>query len=264
MLLDALGLQDCRLVSLTGAGGKTNLMFALARETVDAGGRALVTTTTKIASNEADSWPGFAAATAEEFLDRGRAILPAAGAVVAWSGETLDGERRIGPAPEVIDEIAAAGWFDRILVEADGSKRLPLKVPAAHEPVVPAASDALIMVAGLNGLGRPLDADHVFRPALWSELTGLTPGQPVGAESLARAVVHPDGLAKGCPDEAQLVLFLNQADKPQRLKAAERVIELLPTLAGRCPGRAVAGWLLPEPGIAATAVLTDELAIGVR
>jgi probable selenium-dependent hydroxylase accessory protein YqeC len=252
MLLAALGLESCRLVSLVGAGGKTNLMFALARESVAAGGRVLVTTTTKIAADESETWPGFAAATATEFLDRARALLPTAGAVVAWSGETPDGECRIGPAPEIIDEIAAAGWFDRIVVEADGSRRLPLKVPAAHEPVVPAASDAQVCVAGLGGLGRPLDEDHVFRPGIWSKLTGLTPGQPVGAESLARAVVHPEGLAKGCPKGARLVLFLNRADQPDRVRAAERVMELLPTLGGRCPDRSVAGWLLPEPGIAAS------------
>ncbi len=250
MLLDALGLRDCRLVSLVGAGGKTNLMFALARETVAAGGRALVTTTTKIAADENGSWPGFAAETADEFLDRAGAMLPAAGAVVAWSGETADGARRIGPAPGVIDEIAAAGWFDRIIVEADGSKRLPLKVPAGHEPVVPAASDALVMVAGLNGLGRPLDEDHVFRPGLWSELTGLAPGEMVTPDSLARAVVHPEGLSKCCPPGASLVLFLNRADAPQRARAAERVIELMATLPGCSPSRTVAGWLLPEPGIA--------------
>ena len=53
MLTGALGLERARLVSLCGAGGKTTLMFALAREWVGAGERVLITTTTKIARDEA-------------------------------------------------------------------------------------------------------------------------------------------------------------------------------------------------------------------
>jgi hypothetical protein len=61
-----------------------------------------------------------------------------------------------------------------------------------------------------------------------------------------------------------LTLFLNRADQPDRVRAAERIVGLLPTLEGRCPGRAVAGWLLPEPGIASARALTDGLGVGVR
>ena len=40
-LIDALGLVSARLISLVGAGGKTNLMFALAREFAAVGERVL-------------------------------------------------------------------------------------------------------------------------------------------------------------------------------------------------------------------------------
>ena len=50
-LIDALELVSARLISLVGAGGKTNLMFGLAREFAAAGERVLVTTTTKIGEN---------------------------------------------------------------------------------------------------------------------------------------------------------------------------------------------------------------------
>lgn len=43
-----------------------------------------------------------------------------------------------------------------VLLEADGAKRMPCKVPAAHEPVLLPESDIVLTVAGLSALGRPL------------------------------------------------------------------------------------------------------------
>lgn len=43
---------------------------------------------------------------------------------------------------------------DYTLVEADGSKGLPLKAHAPHEPVIPPQSNQTILVLGAEGLGR--------------------------------------------------------------------------------------------------------------
>ena len=47
-LSEALGLQRREMISLTGAGGKTTLMFRLAKELSLAGKKVITTTTTKI------------------------------------------------------------------------------------------------------------------------------------------------------------------------------------------------------------------------
>ena len=47
-LMEALGMAHDEIVAVVGGGGKTTLMFRLAREAVDAGGRAITTTTTRI------------------------------------------------------------------------------------------------------------------------------------------------------------------------------------------------------------------------
>ena len=52
-LVEALALKGARVVSLTGSGGKTTLMFAIASEFLATGERVLLTTTTKIARQEA-------------------------------------------------------------------------------------------------------------------------------------------------------------------------------------------------------------------
>jgi probable selenium-dependent hydroxylase accessory protein YqeC len=255
MLIRALGLEQARLISLCGAGGKTTLMFSLAREFVAAGERVLVTTTTKIARDEAVGWLSFAATSTEQVLKNARRLLPEsgwerAGAVIAYSEVGEDGYRLIGFAPEFVDRLAQAGRFDRILVEADGSARKPLKAPAAHEPVIPSATQALLIVAGLSGLRLPLSEDNLFRADIWSRLSGLALGAPVSAESLARSVIHPDGLTRGCPANARTILFLNQADTPARRSEAKRVARFLATAPTNTVERVVIGCLLPQPDIA--------------
>ena len=247
ILIDALGLASARLISLVGAGGKTSLMFALAREFAGSGERVLVTTTTKIASSEADGpWPSFGASTAAGIVGQAGA---AASPVIAYHHELAGAGRLQGFDPAIVDELARDGTFARILVEADGSARRPLKAPASHEPVVPPATDAFIAVAGLNGLGRPLHEDNLFRPEIWQRITNDSAGDPITAGAVAEAYLHPDGLAKGCPPEAVKILFLNRADNPGRIAAAEQIIRSLSDASDGRPDRAVHGVLLPAPVI---------------
>ncbi len=222
-------------------------MFALAREFVAAGERVLVTTTTKIATDEATGpWPSFSANSAADIISE----AGTAPAVIAYHHEQSNDQRLVGFEPAIIDEVKRHGLFDRILVEADGSARRPLKAPAAHEPVVPAASDALIAVAGLNGIGQPLTGDHLFRPEIWQHLTDDTAGQPITAAAIVQAFRHPDGLAKGCPSGAAKILFLNRADTPERLAAARHILQQLASSADNRPDCAAYGTLLPTPEIA--------------
>lgn len=251
MLIGALGLEHSRLISLCGAGGKTTLMFSLAREFVAAGERVLVTTTTKIARDEADGWPSLQVTTVRQLLEGARTLLPEAGekrsgALIAYSGIGGDGYRLVGYSREFVDELAVSRRFDRILVEADGSARKPLKAPAEHEPVIASATDALIIVAGMNALGLPLDESNVFRAEIWSKLSGLAPGSPISPESLGCCVAHPEGLARGCPAGTRRLLFLNQADTPARRAAARQVTGYLAASAAKAVERVVIGQLLPH------------------
>jgi probable selenium-dependent hydroxylase accessory protein YqeC len=117
--------------------------------------------------------------------------------------------------------------------------------------VIPACCDALVIVAGLHGLGQPLDDAHLFRAGQWAALTGAVPGTPVSGEDLVRVVTHAHGLARGCPDGALQCLFLNRADTPARLDAARRIEQTLARVPGCRVTRVVAGSLLPRLRLAA-------------
>ena len=263
-LVEALGLERARVVSLTGSGGKTTLMFAVASEFMATGERVLLTTTTKIARHEAfDSGYKLVESDAERIVEAARCASQADGAerasaIIAFGGQSADGQKLIGFSPETIDRLRDDGHFDRILVEADGSARRPLKAPAAHEPAIPASTDVLIMVAGLNGLGLPLDDVTVFRADRWAALTGAELGSRLDAESLARVALHENGLAKGCPERAKRAVFLNRSDEYPH--EAGRVIERLLQEAGRKPERAVCGCLLPKPEMLKVVLLESVFA----
>jgi molybdenum cofactor cytidylyltransferase len=190
-------------------------MFRLAEELTAAGMTVVTTMTTKIFVAQ------MARAPASVLLEDEAALFAALPALLAEHRHVLvggrigaDREKLEGVPPEIADRIARAGLADVIIVEADGSRRLPLKAPAAHEPVVPASTTILAPLVGLDILGRPLDATRVHRPELVAALARTAVGAAITPELIARVLVHPQGGAKGLPPGARLAPILNKADLP--------------------------------------------------
>jgi len=101
-----------------------------------------------------------------------------------------------------------------LLIEADGSRQKPLKAPGEHEPPIPDFIRNVVVVAGLNGLGKPLDETYIHRPEIFGRLSGLKSGEIVTASALVRVLTHPQGGLKNIPENASRVVLLNQADSP--------------------------------------------------
>jgi len=99
-----------------------------------------------------------------------------------------------------------------MLIEADGSRQLPLKAPAEHEPAIPDFVDTVVVVAGLSGLGKPLTSEWVHRPELFASLSGLVSGDIISVDALAKVLTSPSGGLKGIPPRAQRILLINQVD----------------------------------------------------
>jgi probable selenium-dependent hydroxylase accessory protein YqeC len=87
---------------------------------------------------------------------------------------------------------------DVVLVEADGSRRRPIKGTADHEPALPDAATLVVAVANVHALGTPVDEEHVHRPEVFSDLTGVGPGQSITAGAFATALAR-GSLAKVKP-----------------------------------------------------------------
>ena len=71
-----------------------------------------------------------------------------------------------GPEKEILEKLP--GFCDLLLVEADGSRRRPLKVPAVHEPVIPSFADMVVGVIGLDCIGKGSVIRHTVR-MMWRD-----------------------------------------------------------------------------------------------
>lgn len=225
LFADELAGHGPALVCLTGGGGKTTLMYALARRLAGGGARVLVTTSTRILR------PGPGSADALFECESPDAVsIPDRPCVVVAARPNTGGrnpEHLRGFTPHELDLLWSRGVADWILVEADGAAGRPLKAPSEKEPVIPSVCGVVIAVAGLSGVGRHFTDTRVFRPGPFAELSGLSPGDVVTPEALARVICHERGLFKETPGHAVRLVFLNQADMPGARKAGLAVGEAL-------------------------------------
>ena len=249
-LRPALMLDRGGVICLVGAGGKTSLMFRLARELALPGKRVLATTTTKISEQEAvESCPRIITGPVAAVLQEAGSAEPPGFITAARSGRD---KKLLGFDAGEIERIWGAGVFNWIIIEADGAARLPLKVPDVHEPVIPACCHHVVGIAGLTALHRPLTEQWVFRLPLFARLTGLVPGDRITPGAVAASLSHPDGIFKGSPAQARQIVFLNQAETSVGLDAGRMVIaELAVQERPAALVRAVLGRLNYDPPVIA-------------
>lgn len=189
-LIQALGLRP-GILAVIGSGGKTSLLRALAER---AEGRVILCTSTHIFPfAEYPLVAGDSRAELEKALERSRVVC------VGQPGP----EGKL-TAPALSFE-ALAELADSVLVEADGSRHLPLKAHAPHEPVIPPGCGQMVLVAGASGFRQSV-RQAVHRPELFCALTGAQPDQPVTPALAARAIAA-EGLAGQ--------VLLNQVDRPE-------------------------------------------------
>lgn len=139
-------LSKKQVIAVVGAGGKTTTIHHLAKELVTMGKRVIITTTTHM-------FLPTAYGVLTENKKKVLSMLDTNGLAVV--GIPCEGGK-IGPVSAVFFE-----WLrtisDYVLVEADGSKRLPIKTPEIYEPVLPVSTDLMIVVAGLSCLNHSLN-----------------------------------------------------------------------------------------------------------
>ena len=211
-----------------GAGGKTSLMFRLARELSGQGDPVLTTTTTKIYTpNRKQSSIVMVSQSAKALKKKARAILRHKPHISAGSQFIHFQSKLQGFPPQTIDALWQSGIFRWIIVEADGAAGKPLKAPASHEPVIPKCTNWVIGMAGLEAIGKALTERWVFRPQLVSKISGLTPGDPISASAIADVFMSSDGVLKNIPVQAKRFAFLNQADSQERLEDGKKIARVI-------------------------------------
>jgi molybdenum cofactor cytidylyltransferase len=227
-LWHALGLDEFRgvpVVAVVGGGGKTSLVYALAREVSLLGGWAIVTGTTRF-TPAPHGWP--MPPLIEVAAGQAASRVPQAGnlGTLVVAGVEPQPAGRIAPlSAEEIDALASIDGVDAVLVEADGSRARPFKAPGDHEPVIPMCATHVVAVVGASVLGQPLDGTQVHRPEC---ARALVPGLPADAvcdaSLIARVLAHEGGGRKHLGGRAYAVV-VNQSDA--HAEAAQAIAEAI-------------------------------------
>jgi molybdenum cofactor cytidylyltransferase len=211
--------EPCR-VAVVGAGGKTSTIWRLAESFNN---KVVITTTTHLGLDQIEKAEQkfFVSSISDlENIDWGK--LPH---MVSITGPAIDGHRLNGLSIEDIKflyERSIEHQFS-ILIEADGARMLPLKAPSDHEPVIPDWADAVIVLAGMSALGKPLSSDSVFRPEVFGKLAMLMEGEVITVAGLVEVLCHPNGGLRGIPEKAKRILVLNQAEDVNMLSEILRI-----------------------------------------
>ncbi len=206
-------------VALVGAGGKTTSLFQLARALEPP---VVVANSTHLGTWQAELADRHLVVSRPEDVERFTGQLEG---VTLLSGAPGEDNRLGGLDLETLAAVHSLGTRLNfpVLVEADGSRRKPLKAPGEHEPVIPDWMNLVVVVAGLSGLGQPLSEAVVYRPELFAKLSGMQPGEQINGECLARVLVDPGGGLKNIPPQARKAALLNQVDNDPLFEAALRV-----------------------------------------
>jgi len=212
---EALDLKSKEVISLVGAGGKTTLMFRLAKELLLAGKRVVTATTTKILEPSSEETPCLFVHSEEETLKQLALQHIDQFRHVTLARERLDSRKLKGISPDLVGLLCNSPEIDMMIMEADGAAGRPVKAPREWEPVIPSHTTLVIGLLGVDGVGKELNEENLFQAERISQLTGIPMGGKMTCEGMAILMVHPQGIFKGALHSSRRVAFINKVDVPE-------------------------------------------------
>lgn len=205
-----------KIVCLVGGGGKTTFMYHVAKEAAKVGYKVIIATTTHIMK------PGNCFASNYDEVkslwnQRSYAVIGRNATDTASEGKI------VFPDNDLYKAIKKEA--DLILIEADGARRLPCKVPAKHEPVILEECNLVIGMMGMSALGKPL-SKMCFR----FETDGkwlLADGNNLIDENIAVKILASENGTKKGVGTRDYIVVLNQCDNEEICSRACKIAEAL-------------------------------------
>jgi probable selenium-dependent hydroxylase accessory protein YqeC len=199
------------VVSITGTGGKTSLLFKLGNE-LRKSCKVLITTSTKIYMPSKRDYDFIYAM--EEYMSMSDKEENHEGATVIFSEYMKEENKLIGINDEDLEKVI--GYFDIVLIEADGSKMLPLKAWKNNEPPILKRTRKSIGVFPIDMIGEKISRDNVYNYEDFVKLIGEMP--IVVNETVGKICSDKNGIFKN--SRGSLYLFINRADDSEQLQKA--------------------------------------------
>lgn len=215
-LNELFGLTGHQVIAVIGSGGKTTLCHSLSESYKQAGDRILWGTTTKILL------PPPAAYDRAITANFDRLLTPLPGITVAGEPVTQNGLHKLA-MPENPAFRKSFSSYDKVILEADGSRRLPLKGWSPHEPVILSETTATIAVIPISAIGLRISEETVQRLPLFTVLTSAETGDALQISHLKRLIEHPQGILQKAV--GTIHLFFNQGESVEDFRNGAAVFD---------------------------------------
>lgn len=207
---DLFNIKKRDYISVTGAGGKTSLIVALAQN-LKKFGKVLITTSTKmiVKENQVDY-------LYKNYEDYRRPTKPC---VVGVFGKVVKENKLDGLTECQLENVK--NDFDYILIEADGARRLPFKIWKDHEPVIYPISNKTIGVLSIKVLDKKVDKDLIYNI---EDIDKYNDPRTIDKDLILNILSDKNTYFKNSKEK---ILYINQVESKEEEKMARNLIEYL-------------------------------------
>lgn len=192
------------IVAITGAGGKTSLIFFLAKKLAQFG-KVLITTTTKMYKPSSENYETLKIGD-KNYLGEEKNISIIAKSEINGKITSLTYEE--------IEKLKDN--FDYILIEADGAKEKLLKFWNDTEPCIPNFVTKVIGVINCEIFNQDFNENNIHRFNLVPETLLDSINKKIDADFLSRYILSADYF-KNTPSYAEKFIFFNGIDGEKQL-----------------------------------------------
>ncbi|KAL0236373.1 hypothetical protein GEMRC1_002955 [Eukaryota sp. GEM-RC1] len=197
------------IVSIVGSGGKTSLMFSLARFLHNRSIPVYLSTTTKLAPPTINSFNTIGCSNTGNLLSC-MSTLTTPLLFFSHLVQKNGGLRLVGHDYTVIHTLKPPNGV--LLLEADGSRGKPLKCPNLTDPCISPSSNVVIFVIGAEVINSKLGEDLVFRSLMFASILDIAPESVLTPELLVDYIIHPRGGKKDVPLGCNFTVVINKID----------------------------------------------------
>lgn len=216
-LKEILHINKGDIISIVGSGGKTSLLFTLANE-LKSEFRVLLSTSAKIEKPPSDKYD-YIYTNIDSYLNDKKPNNN--GITVISKGINSKTNKLIGIKDGDLDLLLP--YFDIVIIEADGSKELPLKGWKSHEPPVLEKTNKTVGVLPANLVNKKIKKDFIYG---FEEFSNLTENSLYfNLETISKICCNKEGIFKN--SKGSLYLFFNKADTNKEIELIKDLTKYL-------------------------------------
>ncbi len=219
-LSHAIRIMNSSRIAFVGAGGKTSTIFQLANEYP---GRVMVTTTTHVGTWQIDK--NCEQIKVQENANIFEIIESSKKKILFFTSGYISNERIKGLDQKQVNMVRklAENYAIPLLIEADGSRQLPIKAPAIYEPVIPEFVDTVVVMASLQCLGKLNNDKTVHRPELFERTAQCPVETEIKPGHLIHLFLNKNGGLKGIPSSARKIALMTHCDNSENLRDGKQI-----------------------------------------